>query len=92
MITFINKGCKEIELDEKYKNNLSNILIDIYIYEYTKNIYNKFYKKTKMELYLSQKQFSNVIEFFISKYVEYKNILLEKQKKFNEDLKIIDKV
>lgn len=45
-----------------------------------------------MELYLSQKQFSNVIEFFISKYVEYKNILLEKQKKFNEDLKIIDKV
>ena len=90
MTTFINSGCKEIELDEKYKNNLSNIFIDIY--EYTKQMYDKFYKKTKIELYLSQKQLSNVFEFYISKYSEYKNILLEKQKKYNEGLEIIDKV
>ena len=48
MITFINKGCKEIELDEKYKNNLSNILIDIYIYMNIQKIYIiNFIKKQK---------------------------------------------
>ena len=90
MVTFVNNSSKEIDMNENIKNNLANILIDIY--NYTKTIYDKFYKKTKIELYLCQKQFSNVSEFYLSKYTEYKNILLEKQKKYNEGLEIIDKV
>jgi len=90
MISFVNNSSKEVDMDANFKTNLSNILIDIY--EYTKKIYEKFYQKTKIELYLSQKQFSNVSEFYLSKYTEYKNILLDKQKKYNEGLEIIDKV
>ena len=90
MTTFVNTSIKEIEMEENFKNNLSNILIKIY--NYTNKIYAKFYEKTKIELYLTQKQFSNVCEFYTSKYTEYKNILLEKQKKYNEGLEIIDKV
>ena len=90
MVSFVNNSSKEIDMDANFKTNLSNILIDIY--EYTKIIYEKFYQKTKIELYLSQKQFSNVSEFYLSKYTEYKNILLDKQKKYNEGLEIIDKV
>ena len=90
MTTFVNTSIKEIEMEENFKNNLSNILIKIY--NYTNKIYAKFYEKTKIELYLTQKQFTNVCEFYTSKYTEYKNILLEKQKKYNEGLEIIDKV
>ena len=90
MASFINSSSKDIEIDKNIKDNLSNIFIEIF--EHTKFIYDKFYKKTKIELFLSQKQFTNVSEFYLSKYTEYKNILLEKQKKYNEGLEVIDKV
>ena len=90
MSSFVNSAIQEVEMDNNIKQNLSKILKDIY--DYTNKIYDKFYQKTKIELYLSQKQFSNVCEFYAAKYTEYKNILLEKQKKYNEGLEIIDKV
>ena len=90
MVNFINFNAEKIEMEEKYKNNLSNILIDIY--NYTKKIYLKFYEKTKVKLYLGQKQFTNLVEFYLGKYTEYKNILTEKHKKLSEGIDIIDKV
>ena len=90
MINFINFNAEKIDMEEKYKNNLSNILIDIY--NYTKKIYQKFYEKTKVKLYLGQKQFTNLVEFYLGKYTEYKNILTEKHKKLSEGIDIIDKV
>ena len=88
--SFVNISAKEIEIGVNFKKNLSNIFIEIL--DYTSKIYERFYQKTKIELFLSQKQFTNVVEFYLSKYNEYKNILLEKQKKYNEGLEIIDKV
>jgi hypothetical protein len=41
---------------------------------------------------LDQKNFCDVCEFFSSKYSEYKNILTERQNKYNEAFTIIDKV
>jgi Fic family protein len=41
---------------------------------------------------LNQKNFCDVCEFFSMKYSEYKNILVERQNKYNEAFTIIDKV
>ena len=82
MSSFVNSCSKGVEIEPYFKNNLSNIFIEVF--DYTKYIYEKFYKKTKVELFLSQKQFCNVCEFYVSKYSDYKNILLENQKKYNE--------
>ena len=90
MQSFVDSASQEVEMDQEFKCNLSDILIEVY--NYTQKIYDKFTKKTNIELFLCQKQFSNVCEFYMSKYYEYKNILLENQKKFNEGLEIIDKV
>ena len=90
MQSFVDTASQEVEMDQEFKSNLSDLLIEIY--DYTQKIYDKFYKKTNIELFLCQKQFSTVCEFYMSKYTEYKNILLEKQKKYNEGLEIIDKV
>jgi hypothetical protein len=90
MQSFVDTASQEVEMDQEFKCNLSDMLIEVY--DYTQKIYDKFTKKTNIELFLCQKQFSNVCEFYMSKYSEYKNILLENQKKFNEGLEIIDKV
>ena len=90
MTSFVNSKAKNIEMEQNFKNNLSEILIEIY--NYTKNIYQKFYEKTKIKLYLSQKQFTNLCEFYLSKYNEYKTILTDKHKKLSEGIEIIDKV
>jgi len=90
MTSFVNSKAKNIEMEQNFKNNLSEILIEIY--NYTKNIYQKFYEKTEIKLYLSQKQFTNLCEFYLSKYNEYKIILTDKHKKLSEGIEIIDKV
>ena len=90
MYSFVNINAEKINMEENNKKNLAEMLIEIY--NYTQKIYNKFYEKTKIKLYLGQKQFTNMCEFYIGKYSEYKNILSEKQKKLGEGIDIIDKV
>ena len=90
MYSFVNINIEKINMEENNKNNLAEILVEIY--NYTHKIYEKFYDKTKIKLYLGQKQFTNMVEFYIGKYTDYKNILIEKQKKLGEGIDIIDKV
>ena len=90
MVSFVDIAAANVEMDESFKKNLANIFIGIY--EYTKTIYDKFYKKTKIKLHLGQKQFSNLCLFYLGKYTEYKNIFSEKHKKLKEGIEIIDKV
>ena len=78
MYSFVNINIEKINMEENNKNNLAEILVEIY--NYTHKIYEKFYNKTKIKLYLGQKQFTNMVEFYIGKYTDYKNILIEKQK------------
>ena len=92
MKTYFNISIKEIEnlLDEKIKPKISELLINIY--NYTNQLYNNYYLKSGIKLYLNIKNYNNVCEFYCSKYKEYKSILEEKQKKYNDGIKIIDKV
>jgi len=90
MSSFVGSSLQEVEMNPEFKANLSNLLVEIY--NNANKMYEKFHKKTKIELFLCQKHFCNVCEFYMGKYLEYKNILLEKQKKYNEGLEIIDKV
>ena len=41
---------------------------------------------------LNRKKFSDVCEFYSSKYNEYKNILIEKQKRYDESFEMVYKV
>ena len=90
MTSFVNVSAEKVDMEENFKNNLAEMLIEIY--NYTEKIYQKFYEKTKTKLYLGQKQFTNLCEFCLGKYSEYKNILTEKYKKLSEGIEIIDKV
>ncbi len=90
MLSFVNNNIAKVDMEANFKNNLAEMLIEIY--HYTEKIYQKFYEKTKIKLYLEQKQFTNLCEFYLGKYVEYKNILIEKHKKLSEGIDSIDKV
>ena len=91
MKTYYNISVREIEsiINEKIKTKIPDLLIDIY--NYSNQLYENYYIKSGIKLFLDVKNYSNVCEFFISKYKEYKLILEEKQKKYDEGIKIVDK-
>ena len=91
MKTYFNISIKEINinLNEKMSNKLSGLLIDIF--DKINEIYQEFYKRTGIELYLDQKNFCYTCEFYSKKYKEYKTILEERQKKYNDNISVIDK-
>ena len=90
MTSYMNVAIKELNLEEEIKTKISDLLIEIY--NYTSDIYSKFSPKINVNLTLNQKNFSEICEFYSSKYNEYKNILIEKQKQYNESFEIVDKV
>ena len=92
MKTYFNVSIKEINnlLDEKIKSKIPDLLIDIY--NYVNHLYNNYFIKSGIKLYLDIKNYNNVCEFYISKYMEYKLILEQKQKKYNDGIQIVDKV
>ena len=94
MISFFDINYKSLEIKEETKKNLSEIFIDIF--NYTNELYYKLNininNNTNNPIKFRQKNFCDVVEFFSAKYSEYKNILTERQKKYNEAFTIIDKV
>ena len=92
MKAYYNISMKEIEstMDEKIKTKISKILIDIY--KYSNKLYNNYYIKSGITLYLNITNFCNVCEFFSTKYKEYKTILEERQKKYNDGIEMESKV
>ena len=90
MTSFMNVAIKELDLNQEIKSKISDILIEIF--NYTSDIYSKFRQKINIDLTLNQKNFSDVCEFYSSKYHEYKNILTERQKQYNESFEMVDKV
>ena len=90
MTSFMDISIKELEIKPEIKTKLSEILIEIF--NYTSELYSKFSKKINIDLSLSQKNFSDICEFYSSKYNEYKNILLDRQKKYDESFDIVLKV
>ena len=92
MKTYFNISIKEIDnlLDKKLKPNIPDLLIDIY--NYAHHLYNNYYIKSGIKLHLDIKNYNNVCEFYISKYKEYKLILQEKKKKYNDGIQIVNKV
>ena len=90
MTSFMNISIKELDIKEEIKTKLPELLIEIF--NYTSDIYSNFSHKINIDLKLSQKYFSDVCEFYSSKYTEYKNILLERQKKYDESFKIVEKM
>ena len=92
MQTYFNISKKEIDnsLDEKLKSKIPDLLIDIY--NYANQLYENYYIKSGIKLYLDVKNYNNVCEFYTSKYKEYKLILEEKQKKYNDGIKMADKI
>ena len=89
MTSYLDIAIKEINMEPEIKTKLPELFIDIY--NFTGKIYENYYKKTGIQLQLGQNHFSDVCEFYGSKYNEYKTILLEKQRKYNEAIEIIDK-
>ena len=90
MVSFLGMSCKQLEFKEEIKNNLSEIFIEIF--NYTNIQYQSLRHRIGFNYSLNQKNFCDVCEFFSSKFTEYKNILIERQKKYNEAFSIIDKV
>ena len=89
-MSFMGISYAKLELKEEIKNNLPEIFIEIF--NYTNNLYQAIKQKIGINITLNQKNFCDVCEFFSSKYSEYKNILTERQNKYNEAFTIIDKV
>ena len=90
MVSFMSNNYKQIDINENIKNNLSDIFIQIF--NYTNELYKMQSKSIGINIILNQKNFCDVFEFFVSKFSEYKNILIERQNKYNEAFTIIDKV
>ena len=90
MVSFMGINYAQLELKEEIKSNLPKYFIEIF--NYTNSLYQLYKQKIGVNIILNQKNFCDVCEFFSSKYKEYKNILTEKQNKYNEAFNIIDKV
>ena len=90
MTSYMNISSKELEMKPEVKTQLPQILIEIF--NYTSEVYSNFSQKININLTLSQKNFSDVCEFYSSKYSNYKNVLIEKQKKYNESFETVEKV
>ena len=90
MTSFMNVSIKELDIKEEIKTKIPELLIEIF--NYTSDVYSKFSHKINIELSLNQKNFSDVCEFYSSNYIEYKNILIEKQKKYDESFEMVEKV
>ena len=90
MTSYMGESFKELEIKPDLQSLFSEILIQIF--NYTSQVYSNFSHKININLTLSQKNFSDVCEFYSSKYSEYKNVLIEKQKKYNESFEIVEKV
>ena len=90
MTSYIDISIKELDIKEDIKTKIPELLIEIF--NYTSEIYSKFSPKINIELSLSQKKFSDVCEFYSSKFTEYKNILSERQKKYDDSFDIVEKV
>jgi len=90
MVSFMGINYKQLEIKDEIKNNLYEIFIEIF--NYTNSKYHSLKKSVGDWVSLDQKNFCDVCEFFSSKYSEYKNILTERQNKYNEAFTIIDKV
>ena len=90
MTSYMGEAFKDLEIKPELKTQFSDILIQIF--NYTSQVYSNFSHKININLTLSQKNFSDVCEFYSAKYSEYKNVLIEKQKKYNESFDIVEKV
>jgi hypothetical protein len=90
LISFMGINYAKLELKEEMQNNLPKIFIEIF--NHTNAQYQTIKQKLGIDIKLNQKNFCDVCEFFSSKYTEYKNILTERQNKYNEAFTIIDKV
>ena len=90
MISFMNISIKELDIKEEIKSQLPELLIEIY--KYTIQMYSSFSQKININLSLSQKNFSDICEFYSSKYTEYKNVLIDRQKKYDESFEMVLKV
>ena len=90
MTSFMNTSIKELDIKEEIKTQLPDLLIEIF--NHTSEIYSNFCHKINVDLSLNQKKFSDVCEFYSSKYNEYKNILIERQKKYDESFEMVYKV
>ena len=90
MTSYANTAFKELEIKPEIKSKFSEILIEIF--NHTSKIYSSFSQKMNINFTLSQKNFSDVCEFYSAKYTDYKNILVEKQKKYNESFDIVEKM
>ena len=89
MRTYFNTSMKEIEnlLNDKIKSNISDLLINIY--NYTNQLYKNYYIKSGIKLYLDIQNYNNVCEFYCSKFKEFNLALKEKQKKYEDGIKIV---
>ena len=90
MISYMGINYKQLELKDDIKNNFYEIFIEIF--NYTNEQYHNLRRGLGDWITLNQKNFCDVCEFFSMKYSEYKNILIERQNKYNEAFTIIDKV
>ena len=92
MKTYFDVSIKEVAnlLNEEIKTEIPDLLVNIY--NYANFLYENYYIKSGIKLYLDIKNYNNVCEFYISKYKEYKLILEEKQKKYNDGMIIVSKV
>ena len=90
MTSYTNIAFKELEIKPEVKTKFPEILIEIF--NYTSKIYSAFSQKMNINFKLNQKNFSDVCEFYTFKYSPYKNILLDKQKKYNESFETVEKI
>ena len=90
MVSFMGLNYKQLEINDDIKNNFYEIFIEIF--NYTNEQYHSLDERVGYCVSLNQKNFCDVCEFFSSKYSEYKNILKERQNKYNEAFNILDKV
>ena len=94
MVSFMGISYKNFELKDELRTKLPEAFVEIFNYT---NSWSPFLKNSGRiggggRIFLNQKNFCDVIEFFGSKYNEYKNILKERQNKYNEAFTIIDSV
>ena len=88
MISYFNESIKNIEIGD-IKEKLPEAFLSIY--NYSNKVYSEYSERLRMRINLNQKQFCSMCEFYSQNYNNYKEILIQKQKKYNEAIELISK-
>ena len=88
MISYFNESIEKLEIGD-LKNKLPETFSSIF--DYANKIYNEYSERIGMKMNLTQKHFCSMVEFYSQKYDNYKQILIERQKKYNDAIELLTK-